>query len=249
MTQELTPQQIQFFEENGYVGPFTALPKEAMPNIREHINTKVINHPSGFHRNAGQCRHFDDETVWQLCKNPHVLSTTQSLLGPNIVLWRSNFFAKPPGGVAVPWHQDGEYWPLDPQVNITAWLAIDPATKENSCVRVIPGSHKHALPHIIFDEEERKHNALRYQVDLSHVDESKAIDIELKPGEFFLFNEKTLHYSPPNHSDKHRLGLAIRMTAPQVNVNHDKVTTDHYCVLLSGEDTHQLNTYGRPFES
>ncbi len=247
--QELTQEETVFFEENGYVGPFQTYTPQEMDAIRAHIDANVLNRPSGFHNAPGQCRHFDDRTVWELCSHPAIVNRTATIFGPNVVLWRSNFFAKPPGGAAVPWHQDGSYWPLDPKINITAWLAIDPATRENSCVRVIPGSHKQYFPDSHFTtEQDLKNHVLTHQTHLEYVDESKAVDIELKPGEFFLFNEKALHYSPPNHSDKRRLGLAIRITTPEVNVDHDALTRNHFCVMLCGEDTHGLNRYDRPFE-
>ena len=84
--------------------------------------------------------------MYDLCADPAITDRVVSLLGPDIVLWSSNFWTKQPGGKEVPWHQDINYWPLDPPLNVTAWLAIDEATVENSCVRIIPGSHKKMLP-------------------------------------------------------------------------------------------------------
>jgi ectoine hydroxylase-related dioxygenase (phytanoyl-CoA dioxygenase family) len=40
-------------------------------------------------------------------------------------------------GHEVPWHQDGQYWPIRPRATVTAWIALD-----NGCMRVIPGSHR-----------------------------------------------------------------------------------------------------------
>lgn len=39
------------------------------------------------------------------------------------------------------WHQDGQYWPIQPLATITAWIAIDAVDTGNGCLRVIPGSH------------------------------------------------------------------------------------------------------------
>eukprot|EP00494_Astrolonche_serrata_P013646 UN13770 len=67
----------------------------------------------------------------------------EQVLGPNIALWNSSFFAKPSyTGRETPFHQDGHYWPIQPPSTCTVWCAIDPATKENGCMKFIPGSHR-----------------------------------------------------------------------------------------------------------
>jgi hypothetical protein len=88
-------------------------------------------------------------------------------------LWSSNFWIKHPGGKEIPWHQDINYWPLDPPLNVTARPAFDEAAVENSRIRIIPGSHKKALPHISFAEGKW----FAWGADMSHVDESEATDI------------------------------------------------------------------------
>ena len=152
-----------------------------------------------------------------------------------------NFFNKEPGGSEIPWHQDQNYWPLRTRLlNLSAWLALDPATVENSCVQLIPGSHKSVLPHIMAKEG----MAFQEMADPASYDASKAINMELKPGEFFLFTEKLLHHSEPNRSDKRRLGLAVRITLPWVRVDSPKVCLNHHNILLRGEDRFGFNKMG-----
>ena len=192
--------------------------------------------------NSDQSRHLDSPIVYDLCSRPAIVEKMASIVGPDLVLWRSNFFNKGPGSNEIPWHQDWNYWPLNPVINISAWLAIDAATTENSCVQIIPGSHKKEIKHIrstegmVFDE----------MADPAHFDASRAIDMVLKPGEFFLFNEKTMHHSNPNRSQKRRLGLAIRVTVPNVKIDHSKMFEGHKVILLRGEDRHQLNQSMQP---
>ena len=45
------------------------------------------------------------------------------------------------------WHQDGQYWPIRPLATCTAWLALDDATPENGCLRVLPWSHLQSIEH------------------------------------------------------------------------------------------------------
>ena len=119
---------------------------------------------------------------------------------------------------------------------------MDAATTENSCVQIIPSSHKKEFQHIRSTEG----MGFSEMADPSHFDASRAIDMVLKPGEFFLFNEKTMHHSNPNRSQKRRLGLAIRVTVPKVKVDHSKMFEEHKVILLRGEDRHQLNESMQP---
>ncbi|MBI3455587.1 MAG: phytanoyl-CoA dioxygenase family protein [Candidatus Rokubacteria bacterium] len=46
------------------------------------------------------------------------------------------------------------------------------------------------------------------------IDASKAVDVVLRAGEMSLHHLRTVHSSPPNRSDRRRLGYAIRYMAP-----------------------------------
>jgi chlorinating enzyme len=182
---QLDVTQIDHFHDQGYLGPYALCPPERMAAVRTHIEEDVLTKDGPKIPSRESCRHMDSAMIYDLCADPAITDRVALLLGPDIVLWSSNFWIKYPGGKEIPWHQDINYWPLDPPLNISAWLAIDEVTVENSCVRIIPGSHKKALPHIQVGEDKWFEEG----ADMSYVDESKAIDMELKPGEFFIFSE------------------------------------------------------------
>jgi hypothetical protein len=70
------------------------------------------------------------------------------------------------------------------------------------------------------------------------------VALVLKPGQFFLFNERVLHHSSPNRTNQHRLGLAVRATVPIA-----KVSEPFPCILLRGEDRMGFNQYVAPPDS
>jgi hypothetical protein len=240
----LTRAEQLFFEENGYLGPYAACTPEEMASIRKQIEDEVFTTESPWQKVRGQSRHLDKVVVYDLCTRPAILERMAGILGPDLVLWRSNFFVKEPGGKEIPWHQDYNYWPIKPEINCTAWMAIDPVTVENSCPRLIPGSHRVALEHVKAGQE----MSFQEMVNPRFIDESKAINMELKPGEFFLFNEKTLHQSNPNRSNKRRMGLAVRITVPRVKVDHSQLFEGHKVILVRGEDRYKLNQTTGPTE-
>jgi ectoine hydroxylase-related dioxygenase (phytanoyl-CoA dioxygenase family) len=235
-TQEyaLSPAEIQQFHTQGYLGPYACVTPEEMAEIRQHIERNVLTREGPNKRSTAQCRHLDSATIYNLLTRPAIVDRMRSLYGNDLIMWASYFFIKEPGGLEIPWHQDLNYWPLEPVVNVSVWMAIDEVTVENSCVRLIPGSHKKVVPHV------KSPNGMAFSemVDMNYVDTAKAINMELRPGEFFLFNEKTLHQSEPNRSNKRRMGLSCRVTLPFVKIEHDipPLFPGHAAVLVSGRD-------------
>ena len=58
--------------------------------------------------------------VYRLVAQPKVLDTVESILGPNLMVWATQWFPKMPGDKTyVSWHQDGAYWGLHPLNKIT----------------------------------------------------------------------------------------------------------------------------------
>jgi hypothetical protein len=118
--------------------------------------------------------------------------------------FRAMFMNKPANrGTFLPWHQD-RWASLDRDPRLTAWTALDPATKENGCVQIIPGSHKRGLLN-------PKHAA--GFLDEEHVDEQvskdKVVYCEAEPGETILMHNWLLHASDVNRSETSRRAFSV----------------------------------------
>lgn len=242
----LTENEAARFHAEGYLGPFAICAPEQMNEWRKQIDSDVLPTTGPNPKSPLQCRHLDKRLVHDIVTRPQILDRLASLMGDDLILWATYFFNKEPGGKEIPWHQDFNYWPIEPLVNLSAWIAIDPVTTENSCVRIIPGSHKKIVPHI----PSRDGMAFGEEADPAHVDDAKAVNMELKPGEFFLFNERLLHQSNKNVSQMRRLGLTCRVTVPFVRVDHDRgpLFPGHRNVVVRGRDTMGFNRLASPPE-
>lgn len=146
----------------------------------------------------------------ELVHHPKILDAVESVLGPDILCWTTNFFIKEasnPGFVS--WHQDSTYWGLDPDDVLTAWVAFTDATPDNGYMQFLPGSHMvDQLPHV---DTFHKDNLLsRGQEIAVEVDKSKAVGVPLRAGEMSLHHIKLVHGSEPNRTNDRRIGLAIR---------------------------------------
>jgi ectoine hydroxylase-related dioxygenase (phytanoyl-CoA dioxygenase family) len=145
-----------------------------------------------------------------------VLDAVEEVLGPDILVWSSQWFAKLPHDRAfVSWHQDATYWGLTPPNVSTAWIALTVSDAANGCLRVIPGTHRGEL--LPQRETYGADNMLsRGQEIAVAVDESQAVDLVLRPGQFSLHHVGIVHGSGPNESTGPRIGLAVRYISPDV---------------------------------
>jgi len=236
-----TLNMAQAYRAQGFVGPVTLWSPAEATALAGRIEGELMN-SQGPARQWQQSRHLDTALGWELCSHPNMIAAMREILGPHLVLWRSNFFNKEPGACAIPWHQDANYWPLEPAINITAWIAFDRVDRENACVQLIPGSQKLTVPHVRAPEDVD----FGEMADPAYVDPSTAVHMELEPGQCVIFTERCLHHSEVNRSNRRRMGLAVRVTVPIAQVDHDRLFPGHACMLLSGEDYMGLNRMTDP---
>lgn len=242
----LTGQELEQYHAHGYLGPFRRSRRDEAVSQLERIERDVFTRDGPLPGHNTFMRHMDSRLVYDLCVHPTVTDRITSLIGPDLMLWNTSFWDKPAGGPEVPWHQDIFYWPSDPPTNITAWLALTDATKDNACLRVIPGSHKKIIPHVQASEK----MLFASGADPEQVDDSQAIDIEMQPGEFILFNDRLLHGSPANESEQRRLGYVARFTMPFVKLYGDQIPLfeGHRAIMACGEDRFGFNQFAPPPE-
>jgi hypothetical protein len=93
--------------------------------------------PNGTHHDTAAAAQW-----FEYATDPGLLDLVEQVLGPDVILWGSQVFCKPARtGRTIPWHQDGQYWPIRPIATCSVWIALDDATPENGCMRYVPGSH------------------------------------------------------------------------------------------------------------
>jgi len=142
-------------------------------------------------------RYIQDPIFEQICSRVYGADVP-------ISIFRAMFMNKPANrGTFLPWHQDGvEVFDRDPRMIV--WTALDPATKENGCVQVIPGSHKNGLIKPTHEE---------WYMSDSQVEEfcspDRIVYLELAAGEVVLLNNYLLHASDKNRSNQSRRALSV----------------------------------------
>ena len=145
-----------------------------------------------------------------LARDPEIVELVSGVLGEDVILWGCHVFCKPAvEGYETPWHQDGHYWPIRPLANCTVWVALEPSTLENGCLRVIPRSHAERRLHEHLHED-RDDLTLNQRMAEGAFDEAAAVDVELEPGQMSLHDVYMIHGARANTSRKRRTGAALR---------------------------------------
>ncbi len=174
--------------------------------------------------------HLHFSWAYELATRPAILNAVGSLLGPNLLIWATELFAKHASNstISVGWHQDVTYMRFDPALTATAWVALSDSTIENGCMRAVPGPERHGLA--AADDPQASHRHRRHVVD--SVNEQKIVDVVLQAGEMSLHDATILHGSNPNTSSEKRVGFVIRYVTPEARSPVDRSTA----VLVRGTD-------------
>ncbi|MFF7373124.1 chlorinating enzyme [Streptomyces tricolor] len=239
---------------------------------------------SGGNNIANYDRHLDHRFLARHITRPEIVDRVAGILGPDVLCWRTEFFPKNPGDEGTDWHQADTFanasgtpqilWPGESRFGgtITVWCAFSEATVDMGCLQFIPGTHES----MNYDETKRMHYApernasvvkdgvrrgffgydyRELQIDPDFKpDESKAVSMEMRAGQFIVFWSTLMHASHPHAgtSKQMRMGYAARYVPTSVRIYPDTQVIEEYggtvgldrygAVLVCGEDRYGHNT-------
>lgn len=208
MPKALTGEQTQFYLDNGYLAPFDGIDAKDAAEMCQDL--------ADFEADQGFCvgtlnlkGHLCFNRSYGFSAAPAILDVVEDLIGPDILVFGTRFWVKSGNDATfVSWHQDSAYFGVDrPEDLVTVWLALTDSHPGNGCVRVIPGTHLgDAYSHI---ETYDKDNLLTRGQAIGDIDESQAIDLTLKAGQFSCHHERIVHGSEENRAGAPRIGLGF----------------------------------------
>jgi len=234
MPKILTQQQIDQYHRDGCVFPVRVMSEAAALEVRGKLEAFEKDAGGPLKGDLRHKSHLLFAWLGDLVRQEKIVDAIEDLYGPNLLCWTTNFFIKEAANPAfVSWHQDSTYWGLDRPDVVTAWVALTPSNKANGAMEFIPGTHtSDQIPH---RDTFAKNNLLtRGQEIAVEVDPSKAVAIELQPGEMSLHHVRLVHGSPPNPSNDRRIGFAIRYIPTSVK----QIAGEDSATLVRGVDEH-----------
>jgi len=172
----LTPEEFAEFHARGYYGPFKVYEVDEMKALwrRERLSLMNRSHAiyqeeaagSGNTNISNYDRHLDSQFLGDHICRPELVDRVCSVLGPDVLCWRTEFFPKYPGDEGTDWHQADTFanasgspqivWPGDGVHfggTITVWTAFTEAGLDTGCLQFIPGTHET----MFYDESKRMH--------------------------------------------------------------------------------------------
>lgn len=263
----LSDEECDAYARDGFVTPSQPLPDQLFKALHQNVDRLIAGNPS--HRPEQiVCPHIlrgadgslAEDTALRdffldLCHHEDIVGMVSQLIGQDVILWGSQLFCKPPrDGLAIPWHQDGHYWPIEPLAACSVWIAVDEASAENGCMRVVPGSHRRGL--LAHEKDADPDLALNEALSRGTFDADAAVDVTLRPGQISLHDVNLVHGSEANRSSKRRAGMVLRYMPATSKFNRDfddQIMTNgariHFAErpiwLVHGENQHSDNSLVR----
>ena len=214
----LTDQQIATFHQDGFIVPEYKLPAGTLESIRRDTDSLIGDDPE-MHQFVPTLIDHDPKFI-EYARDPTLLDMVEQIAGPDFVLWNVSLFGKPAhDGKKVPWHQDGEYWPIRPLATTRVWIALDDSTPENGCLRYVRGSHRR---HEIAAHHEAKDHSLllQYGIDPTELDLDNVFDLELEAGGMGIHDVFMVHGSEANITATPRRALVMNFMPTTSRFDH-----------------------------
>ncbi|MBI3637452.1 MAG: phytanoyl-CoA dioxygenase family protein [Candidatus Rokubacteria bacterium] len=218
----LTEKDLTRFENEGYLLLGRVVGDDQLKELLERIDDLMlgrVRYPGMFFQReggigqpifAGPSRDYRkvkdleyDDRFLAFLQNDTFRALAERYIGPRVACMRAMLMNKPAriGGVLA-YHQDiSEKWEMTIPPTFTIWTALDPATRANGCMEIVPRSHRHGrigTGHMLSAEEEAR-----------YAPAGSSVFVELDPGEAIVFDNALLHRSGPNTSDIPRRAFTV----------------------------------------
>jgi ectoine hydroxylase len=212
----LTDQQVADYHRDGFVLAKHLFDADEIRLLGQAARQDRALDQHSFGRNDGEggtvrlslWNHPGDTIYGMVARSESIVASAEKLLDGEVYHYHSKMIMKDARvGGAWAWHQDYGYWyqngVLFPLLT-SAFIAVDPATRENGCLQVIRGSHRLGrIEHILTGDQA---GADRERVDqiLQRLD---LVYVEMDPGDTLFFDCNLLHRSDQNRSDHPRWSM------------------------------------------
>ncbi|MGW0803343.1 chlorinating enzyme [Nonomuraea sp. NPDC002799] len=245
----MSPEELKSFHTQGYFGPFKVCEIDEMRENWRRERMRLMDRSNAVYQDEAAAsgntnisnydRHLDSAFLADHISRPQIVDRVVSVLGPDVLCWRTEFFPKYPGDEGTDWHQADTFanasgkpqiiWPEAEEFGgtITVWTAFTEANEDTGCLQFIPGTHQT----MFYDETKRMHydpNTINeadkegvrrgffgydyrdLQIDPDwKPDESQAVSMVMRPGEAILFWSTLMHASLPHNGSTEEMRLGF----------------------------------------
>jgi len=225
----LTDAQVAQYRDAGYLIVPNLLTPQTAATWKEKLKARLaaegkLDEPSGVR--VWMADNLDPFSAEQI-QTPATIAILQQLIGPNVeFLSMKAVFKNAKTNFNSPWHQDWHYWQGTPKISV--WIALDDATPENGCLRLVPGSHRQVIEMQTIEDGKGFNRRI--------TDEQLAglpiMNVPVPGGAAIFFHDLTLHGSCPNVNGQERWSA---ITTYRNAGEKDSSTVWQTATLLSGQ--------------
>jgi phytanoyl-CoA hydroxylase len=223
----LSRQQIDFYNENGYLLVKGIFSKEEAARFRQEAHDLIarLSAHASLDATWGAARQTSDEakkTAIYHCHNVQFYSAlltrlisderfteaASDIMGtPNVQLHHNKLFIKPPEkGSPFPMHQDAPFFEHHKHSMIAGVVHFDDAPLEKGCIRVVPGSYKLGMLEHLPEGG--------WHLPFSQYPIESSVPCPAEAGDVLFFSYLTIHGSGINVSNEARTTLLVQMRDP-----------------------------------
>jgi non-heme Fe2+,alpha-ketoglutarate-dependent halogenase len=277
------------YRTKGYAGPFTLFTPDEAARLARRIQEEVFPVPcdiyahtqpdsklkayrKSFDASRMRDRHLDSPLMYRMATSEAIVSRLRSLLGPDILLWRSDTFLQEVGDEPTPAHQDRAFeatrathpmieagegqvpaarqtYPVEVDIplSINAWMSFSSTPGGSGAMWFVPGSHKE----LVLEVPGQGFAGKPYVLSRDFGPSDGEI-VEVQAGQFLLFDNIVVHGSMPVLGDP-RLAWTPRYVSTQAqihrrsDVNAQGQDLSRYgALLVSGQDRLKRNVLRAP---
>jgi non-heme Fe2+,alpha-ketoglutarate-dependent halogenase len=214
-TTTLSADRVAAFRRDGFLFPIPALAPEEATALADEVLALAADGLPGHPAPWNQKTYLLLPGLDALVRDRRLTDAVAAILGDDLLALSADVFVKQAGSTRrITWHQDVNFWELQPWDVLTAWVALTPATPANGCMRYAPAGHHGRIEH---RERPDPENILSRGQELAvAVDEDTVVDVVLRPGEVAFHHGLAPHASGPNTTGAPRVGFAIRYASTAV---------------------------------
>ncbi|MCC6579918.1 MAG: phytanoyl-CoA dioxygenase family protein [Phycisphaeraceae bacterium] len=230
----LTQQQIDFYEDNGYLHIPQVFTPQQVDQMSEDLNWMMDSWAVKTQGWTGPWRrkymdaatekaskliamhdlYFYAQSWMEAVTHPKLTEAMSDLLGPVVELHHSTMHVKPPeAGHPFPMHQDWAFYEHQDGRYVDVLVHLDDTCHDNGEIRFLAGSHKQGvLEHITRDPETDQPCTPHLPTDQYRLADTVAVPA--KRGDVVCFNIHTIHGSHINVTDQPRRLVRIGYRNP-----------------------------------